>query len=101
MSDEQFEDKSLIEILNLKDLSPEAQKDVITMAVDVVESRSLNRVLDRLDDKDREVFKKFMENENDDGLGVFLEERNIDIAEIIKEETVRFKEEAARELLDE
>ena len=52
MSDEQFEDKSLIEILNLKDLSPEAQKDVITMAVDVVESRSLNRVLDRLDDKE-------------------------------------------------
>ena len=51
--------------------------------------------------RNREVFKKFMENENDDGLGVFLEERNIDIAEIIKEETVRFKEEAARELLDE
>lgn len=99
MLDEQKE-KGLIEILRLEDLPPETQKSVITMAVDVVEARALSRVLDRLDDKDRETFRNFMENENDENLGNFLEERNIDIAEIIREETLRFKEEITEELQD-
>ncbi len=89
--------KNLIEILGLESLSPEAQVEVVDSAVNVIEMRCLNEVLDALDARGKKRFVKLMDAGDADEVGDFLKDKRVNLVKILEEEVLRFKEEAAQE----
>lgn len=87
--------KNLIQILGLESLSPEAQVEVVDRAVDVIEMRCLNEVLESLDGRGKKRFVTLMDKGEAEEVGAFLKDKGIDLMKILEEEVLRFKTEAA------
>ena len=87
--------KNLIEILGLESLTPEAQVEVVDSAVNVIEMRCLNEVLEALDARGKKRFVKLMDAGDADEVGNFLRSKGVDLMKTLEGEVLRFKEEAA------
>ena len=95
MLKKEIKKKNLIEILGLESLAPEAQVEVIDAAVNVIEMRCLNEVLESLDARGKKRFVKLMDGGDAEEVGTFLKDKDITITKILEEEVLRFKEEVA------
>ncbi|MCY4577358.1 MAG: hypothetical protein OXB96_02985 [Candidatus Kaiserbacteria bacterium] len=95
MLKKEIKKKNLIEILELESLPPEAQVEVVDSAVDVIEMRCLNEVLESLDTRGKKRFVKLMDAGDAEEVGIFLKDKSIDLMQILDEEVLRFKTEAA------
>ena len=85
--------KGLIELLGLENMSVDAQTEIISSAVEVIEARVLVRILDRLNRRETGKFLKLIESGSEDGskMEQFLSEKKLDLIAILKEETRQFK----------
>ena len=95
MLKKEIKKKNLVEILGLESLEPEAQVEVVDAAVNVIEMRCLNEVLESLDARGKKRFVKLMDDSDAEGVGDFLKDKDIDLMRILEEEVMRFKTEAA------
>ena len=84
-----------IELLGLDSLSGEVQDQLLTMAVRVIEARTLNRILDQLGDDgaDADQFSSVLESGDADAVKRFLDEKDIDLVSILQEEVQQLKQE--------
>ena len=89
--------KNLIEILGLEALPPEAQVEVVDSAVNVIEMRCLNEVLEALDARGKKRFVKLMDAGDADEVGDFLRSKGVNLMKVLEAEVLRFKEGAAQE----
>ena len=96
MLKKEIKKKNLIEILGLQSLPPEAQVEIVDSAVNVIEMRCLNEVLEMLDTRGKKRFVKLMDAGDADEVFDFLKDRGVNLAKILEEEVLRFKGEAAQ-----
>ena len=94
MLKKEIKKKNLIQILDLESLSPEAQAEVVDSAVNVIEMRCLNEVLESLDERGKKRFVNLMDGGDAEEIGNFLKDRKIDLMHILEEEVLRFKADA-------
>ena len=88
-----LDDQGLIELLGLENAPIEAQTEGIETATEVIETKVLDRILDKLDDAETTTFMGLLESKDEDGgeMEKFLTEKNLDLLEIMKEEIAGFK----------
>lgn len=94
MLKKEIKKKNLIQILDLESLSPEAQVEVVDSAVNVIEMRCLNEVLESLDEREKKRFINLMDSGEAEEVGSFLKDKGIDLMRILEEEVLRFKTDA-------
>ena len=87
--------KHLIEILGLENLPPEGQKEVIDAATSVIEKRCLNRILESLNEQEKQDFVDILDTKAPEVVNNFLRSKQIDQHAILREEVLRFKRETA------
>lgn len=97
MLQKEIRKKNLIEILGLESLSPDAQVEVVDSAVNVIEMRCLNEVLESLDGRGKKRFVKLMDAGDAGEIGTFLKDKEISVMKILEKEVLRFKTETAAE----
>ena len=95
MLKKEIKKKNLIEILGLESLEPDEQVEVVDAAVNVLEMRCLNEVLESLDARGKKRFVKLMDGGEAEEVGDFLKDKSIDLMSILEEEVIRFKTETA------
>lgn len=88
-------EESLIEILGLENLPPEGQQEVIEAATSVIEKRCLNRILESLNEQEKQDFVDILDTEDPGVVNNFLQSKQIDQRAILREEVLRFKRETA------
>lgn len=89
--------KSLIEILGLENLPADGQKEIIETATNVIETRCLNRILESLNEEEKQDFINTLNEESPEVVQNFLKSKHLDPRTILREEVLRFKEETADE----
>ena len=87
--------KSLIEILGLENLPADGQKEIIEAATSVIEKRCLNRILESLNKQEKQDFIDILDEGSPEVVQNFLKSKHLDPSSILREEVLRFKEEAA------
>jgi hypothetical protein len=92
-----LEGETLIEILGLENLPTEDQAEVIEGATSVIEKRCLNRVLESLNEQEKQDFVNILEGDDPEVVNNFLKSKHIDQRAILLEEVLRFKREIAEE----
>ena len=95
MLQKEIKKKNLIQILGLESLTPEAQVEIVDAAVNVIEMRCLNEVLESLDGREKKRFVALMDSADAEEVGAFLQDKGIDLTKILEEEVLRFKTESA------
>ncbi len=95
MLKKEIKKKNLIQILGLESLTPEAQVEVVDAAVNVIEMRCLNEVLESLDEQGKKRFVTLMDSGEAEEVGAFLKDKGVDLMHILEEEVLRFKTESA------
>ena len=90
----EMEKTDFITLLGLENIPEESQHQMLDMAVQVVESRALNRVLDELkSDDDTDRFVSALEAKDADALQAFFSDKKIDFPAILREESLKLKQE--------
>ena len=95
MLKKEIKKKNLIEILGLESLDADAQVEVVDSAVNVIEMRCLNEILESLDARGKKQLVKLMDGGEAEEVGAFLEDKGIDLMTILEDEVMRFKTETA------
>jgi len=86
-------EKGLIELLGIEDMSLEQQTEIVESASKTVEARVLNRILSGLDNQETARFMKIVEVPSGDGseMEAFLTEKKINLKALLEEEILGFK----------
>ena len=87
--------ESLIEILGLENLPVDGQKEIIEAATSVIEKRCLNRILESLDEEEKQDFINTLDEGSPEVVQNFLKSKHLDPSSILCEEVLRFKRETA------
>lgn len=83
-----------IDLLGLENIPDKAQEKLFNSAVQVVETRVFNRILNSItDESDGEEFVSALEENDDARLDAFFKKHNISVDSVTREETLRLKEE--------
>lgn len=91
---------NIINLLNIENLPLSDKKFLIDEAIEIVNSRTLNRLLENLSAEDRNILSEALENEDVEKVSEVIEKNNIDIIEIIEEESKKLKEELSNEVMN-
>lgn len=91
-----YVDQNLTELLGLDSVSDRQKKSVMDFSTRIVGLRCLSKVLDSVDRKDRKTFVAMLESGED--VGSFLEERKIDLLDVLQGEVVQFKKEVVKKV---
>ena len=83
--------------LNLGTLSEEQKNAFIQKFLDRVQKNVLNRIIDFLTDEDKPVFDQMIAQDSEEAIGQFIKSKNIDIEQIVAEESGLIKEELKTE----
>lgn len=86
----------IIDILGIKNLGEEEQKDAMEKMGGLVYQEIMLRAIDMLSEEDKNDFEKIItENPNPEAMFDFLEEKIPNIEEIAREEAEKFKTDSA------
>ena len=94
MLKKEIKKKNLIQILGLESFAPEAQVEIVDAAVNVIEMRCLNEVLETLDKRGKKRFVALMDSGEAEEVGAFLKDKGVNLMNILEEEVLRFKTES-------
>ncbi|MEX1014519.1 MAG: hypothetical protein WDZ80_05150 [Candidatus Paceibacterota bacterium] len=78
---------NIINLLEIDSVSFENKQEIIEKSTELIEQKSLNKVLESLDENNIDKFKELLENQNEEEIYDFLKQENIDLIKIIEEET--------------
>jgi hypothetical protein len=85
---------NIIEMLGIQSLPIEKRQEIVMSALELVETRTLNRVLAVLDQTSREGFERLLHDPEDtDKIATFLRTHGIDYWKITEEEIEKVKQE--------
>jgi len=89
-----FLQADLIAELGLEDLPQEKKNDLILRIGELIQQSIILRVLDELNEKDKEEFDKVLAEDNSEKTLAFLQSKLPNLEEIVKEEIIKFKKDA-------
>jgi hypothetical protein len=93
---------NIIEMLGIQSLPLDQRQEIVMSAVELVETRSLNRILEMMDQTSREGFERLL-HDTDDIIPIttFLQTHGIDYIKITEEEVEKVKQELLEEVVKE
>ena len=80
-----FNKDNIIVELNTLDISEDEKEKLLKMADELAEYRFLNAILDKLDEKDKEIFLDYTHGGTPEVLAEFLHDKIVGIEEILTE----------------
>lgn len=84
---------NLIDILGVESLPLEERVQLVEQATDLVEMRTVTRIMEVLNTTEREAFMNLLNAEDDDAVTALIDRKNIDVMTIAQEETEKLKHE--------
>lgn len=84
---------NIIELLGIESLPLEERISIVEEAANLVETRTLARMMDMLSPQEQEAFTNLMEAGDDAALTALIDRKNIDMFAIASEETEKLKHE--------
>lgn len=84
---------NIIHLLGIESLPLDERKEIVESAVELVESRTLNRVVEMLDRAKQQELTKHLEAEDSDVVSEFLNQNQIDLVAVTEEEAEKVKQE--------
>lgn len=85
---------NIIDMLGIASLAPEVKHEILMSAVELIETRTLVRILDTLDETSREGFERLLHDTEDvQAISTFLQTHGIDYWKITEEEIEKVKKE--------
>lgn len=88
---------NIIHLLGIESLSLDERKEIVESALELVETRTQNRVMEMLNESQRKELTEFLEKEDLDAIHDLLEKNKINLLSLTEEEVEKVK----RELLSE
>lgn len=85
-----LEQQNIIKMLGIESLPIDERQEIVMTAVELVETRTFNRILNMLDQEKKSEFAEALAAEN---VADFFEKNGISYATILEEETQRVKQE--------
>lgn len=93
---------NIIDMLGVASLPIEKRQEIVMSAVELIETRTLNRVLGMLDQTSQEGFERLLHDPEDtDKIGTFLQTHGVDYMKITEEEIEKVKQELLEEVENE
>lgn len=86
-------DKDILELLGVQKISEEERNKLYKKMLESIQNRVIARIDDKLNDSEREEFKKMLDDKNDKKINDWLKSKNIEIAKMLIEEAVIYKTE--------
>tara|TARA_Y100000310_G_scaffold26610_1_gene25394 strand:- start:792 stop:1097 length:306 start_codon:yes stop_codon:yes gene_type:complete len=84
---------NMISLLGIEELPLDQRKEIVETALELVEMRTMSKVLDAIGKDKANQFAEVMESKNDATVSDFLKENNIDILAIMEGEVEAVKRE--------
>lgn len=82
---------NIIQILGIESLPLDERKTIVENATNLIETETLNRIMERLDEANREKFVTALEKNEDDIVAEIFANADINILEIAESETEKIK----------
>ena len=84
---------NIIALLGIGSLPQDERVKIVESAVELVETRTIGRIFESLNDEDKERLAKAFDEKDADTITGILEKQNIDVAAVYEEEIERVKQE--------
>lgn len=85
--------KNIVNALQLENLPPEEQQEIIIRIGTVIYQNVLMRVMEVMTEKDQDEFEKLLDkNANPEDIFAFLKDKIKDFEKIIDEEAIKFRD---------
>jgi len=84
---------NIIKLLGIESLPIDQRQEIVMSAVELVETRAMNKALKTLGNDKKEEFSKILETQDSEALEKFFQENNINYMAIIEEEVGKIKQE--------
>ncbi len=88
---------NIIQMLGIKSLSLDERKEIVESAIELVETRTFNRVMRALPESKREELIKLLEAEDQEAVSLLLAQNQIDLVVLTEEEVEKVKQELLSE----
>jgi len=95
VSNEDLLEKDIFELLGIQNASEDQKNTILTRMVQTVNMRVAQRIASELSDEEAEEFRQYCESGNSDEVARFLGERDIDLTNIVAEESTKYRVELA------
>ncbi|MEK7464527.1 MAG: hypothetical protein AAB617_01985 [Patescibacteria group bacterium] len=89
---------NIIELLKLQSLPLDEKKEILQSSLELIETRTFNRVAELLDDVGRQEFTELAEKEDLVAIQTLMDKKQIDILAITEEEVEKLKMELQDEV---
>lgn len=93
MDFEAFIDADILELLGVKNISPEEKEKIFAKMLDTIQNRVIIKIDDRFDEAQRNEFKRLLGEGDNDKINQFFENNNIDIKQLLMLEAINYKTE--------
>lgn len=87
---------NLVQILGIESLPLDERKEIVESAVELIETRTLNRTMETFNDKQQKEFVDALESQNTDTIYKLLNKKKVNLLAITEGEVEKLK----RELLE-
>lgn len=87
---------NIIQILGIESLPLDQRKEIVDQAINLVETEAFNRVMEKLDEENRQNLVSALENQDDDSVAEIFTNNGINLVEITEKETEKVKQDLAR-----
>jgi hypothetical protein len=88
-----LDEQNIIGLLGIQDLPEERKLAMLDKITALVEKRLLVRIFDSLNKPEQEMFESLLENQDQNSVNTFLEQRVPDLAQWVEEEALSIKKE--------
>lgn len=82
---------NIINLLGIESLPLDERKEIVMKAIELVEVRTFNRIIDQLKGQSQKQFIQALEKDNEDMIARLLEENKIDLLALSEEEIEKMK----------
>lgn len=84
-------DKDIFELLDLKDASEDRKRQILEDMMETIQNRVVARILDSLKEDEVKSFESLLDEDNDEKIAQFLQERDIDPVTFTAQEALNYK----------
>lgn len=84
---------NIIELLGIASLPLDERKEIVMKAIELVETRTFNQVMDQLEEGEQERLSEALDAEDHDTITELLETAGVDLLALTEEEVERVKHE--------
>ena len=87
--------RDILDLMGAQNMPEEKKKELYTKIIETIENRVVSRISGELSENDLEEWKKLADEGNKEKMQTFLKSKNIDLNQLMIQETLFYKSELA------